>query len=324
MQSTLTARETDPHDIFVIEPDVVLAARADQAPVEDALSRLAASRSHVAPDTASPPPVEPTFRAAAIDDIQLDDLKLNNLKLDEIKIDKILGERPPTARWVRRAVMALLALCSAVAAAAWQHYGDDARQMLASFAPPFAFASSPPAEKSPLTEPSNASAIQATAADQATAPPAASAQPADSTAPVVTASSADSTPLLQSMARDLATMGQQIEQLKAEIQELRAGQAPISRDATRTSEIKPSDVKPPELRPAVPNPRPRISALSPPPRPAAAPVRKPRPAFSPAPAAATPALPPVAATPAPPQPAPQVTTTAQDDEPVIRPPMPVR
>ncbi len=29
MQSTLTAREADPHDMFVIEPDVVLAARAD-------------------------------------------------------------------------------------------------------------------------------------------------------------------------------------------------------------------------------------------------------------------------------------------------------
>ena len=29
MQSTLTAREADPHDMFVIEPDVVLAARVD-------------------------------------------------------------------------------------------------------------------------------------------------------------------------------------------------------------------------------------------------------------------------------------------------------
>ena len=322
MHSTLTAREADPHDIFVIEPDVVLAARADQAPVHDALSRLAASRSHVAPDTVSPPPVEPTFRGSAIDD-----LKLDEIKVDAIKVDKILGERPPTARWVRRAVMAVLALCSAVAAAAWQQYGDDARQMIASFAPPFAFASSPPAEKSPLTEPSNAPAIIA-AADQATAPPAASAQPMDSAAPVVTASSTDSTPLVQSMARDLATMGQQIEQLKAEIQELRAGQSPISRDTSQTSEIKPTDVKPPEvrpseLRPAGQNPRPRISALSPPPRPAAAPVRKPRPAFSPAPAAA-PAVPPAAAAPVPSQPAPQVPASTQDDEPVIRPPMPVR
>ena len=319
MQSTLTARETDPHDIFVIEPDVVLAARADQAPVEDALSRLAASRSHVAPDTASPP-VEPTFRDSAIDDP----------KLGEIKVDKILDERPPTARWVRRAVMALLALCSAVAAAAWQHYGDDARQMIASFAPPFAFASSPPAEKSVLTESSNAPVIIA-AADQTVAPPAARAQPAEGPASVVTASLPESSHLLQSMARDLATMGQQIEQLKAEIQELRAGQPQISRDTSRTSEIKPTDVKPsevrpPELRPAGQNLRPRISALSPPPRPAAAPVRKPRPAFSPAPAAAAPAVPPppVAAAPVPPQPAPQVPASPQDDEPVIRPPMPVR
>ena len=50
MHSTLTARETDPHDIFVIEPDVVLAARADHAPVEDALSRLAAYYAGLATD----------------------------------------------------------------------------------------------------------------------------------------------------------------------------------------------------------------------------------------------------------------------------------
>ena len=42
MQSTLTPQDTDPHDVFVIEPDVVLAARqASPDPVQELLSHLA-------------------------------------------------------------------------------------------------------------------------------------------------------------------------------------------------------------------------------------------------------------------------------------------
>ena len=56
------------------------------------------------------------------------------------------------------------------------------------------------------------------------------------------------------MARDLAAMGQQIEQLKASIAELKASQQVAARDVA----------KPAEVRTAVANPRPRLSA--PPPR----------------------------------------------------------
>src|SRR5580704_13734655 len=82
MQSTLTPQETDPHDTFLIEPDVVLAARKDPAlpdPVHDALSRLAHRAAHTtpggsvdAPDAsariaaAPTPTVDTTFRAAAV------------------------------------------------------------------------------------------------------------------------------------------------------------------------------------------------------------------------------------------------------------------
>ena len=42
MQSTMTPQETDPHDAFVIEPDVVLATRqASPDPVQEFLSHLA-------------------------------------------------------------------------------------------------------------------------------------------------------------------------------------------------------------------------------------------------------------------------------------------
>jgi len=87
--------ETDPHDIFVIEPDVVLAARPDAArpdavrtdavrkdairtdnasadPVHEALSRLAHQRTEIQPKfsaaAATPSPtVDTTFRATAVD-----------------------------------------------------------------------------------------------------------------------------------------------------------------------------------------------------------------------------------------------------------------
>ena len=119
MQSTLTSRETDPHDIFAIEPDVVLAARADKSPsdlVHDILSRSSSPQAHIqshmastASAGASPPPqVDTTFRPT--------------------NVNSILGERPSSGKWAKRSFMALFALCSAVAAAGWQHYGDEANR----------------------------------------------------------------------------------------------------------------------------------------------------------------------------------------------------
>jgi len=89
------------------------------------------------------------------------------------------------------------------------------------------------------------------------------------------------TQLLQSMARDVAAMGQSIEQIKASqermardhvnaVDLLRASQEQMARVIAKTSEGKTS-----EARTSEQNPRPRISA--PPPRPVAAPARKPVP-----------------------------------------------
>jgi hypothetical protein len=217
--------------------------------------------------------------------------------------------------------MALFALCSAVAAAAWQHYGDTATQMIASWTPRFALASSAPAEKVPVADQATAPAIQA-ATDQAAAEPAASTQPAETAAVTTTASAADQTQLLQSMARDLASMGQQIEQLRSSIEQIKAGQAQLS--------ARPSEARA-ETRAPDPNLRPRLSAVAPPPvRPAAvAPRKPPKPAYSysysPASVAAGPAVPPVPpVAAAPSHAAPQVQETASDDGPVVRPPMPLR
>src|ERR1700743_1084318 len=116
MQSTLTPQETDPHDTFLIEPDVVLAARADHAPpdpvLHDALSRLAhraasapgvsvdAPRAPVESATAPIPTVDTTFRAAAVGTSA-----------------KPPGQRSAFARWAKNTSIAFLfALCSAIAA----------------------------------------------------------------------------------------------------------------------------------------------------------------------------------------------------------------
>jgi hypothetical protein len=317
MQSTLTPQETDPHDAFLIEPDVVLAARRDQAlpdPVQDALSRLAHRAAHATPEvsagtpTAPIPTVDTTFRAAAVGPAA-----------------KLPGQRSAFAKWAKTTSIAFLfALCSAIAAQTWRHHSDAAKQMLANWVPPFVLAlalpsstspSSPAETPAPAEQQPDAAPVQAATADQAA--PAPPAPPPDTAAPAPAAAestpSAQSpsvpSPSVQSMARDLATMSQQIELLKASIEQLKAGQAQISRDVAKASEQ---------------NLRSRVATL--PPRPVvAAPVRKPKPAFPPAQAAAASPLPPPpsAAPPALSEPQPQATVES-DGGPVVRPPMPLR
>jgi hypothetical protein len=324
MQPTLTLQETDPHDIFVIEPDVVLAARPDAArpdavrtdavradavradnasvdPVHEALSRLAQQRADIQPkvSAAAPSPtVDTTFRAAAIGG------------------SKPAGKRSAFGRWVRNtSVGFVFALVSAMAAALWTHHGHAAKQMIADWLPPFVLAASSPVEPPPPAEQPNAP-TQAATADQASAPPA---QPSDSAA-APAAAAADAAPSVQSMARDIATMGQQIDQLKASIEQLKANQAQMARDVAKPSE---------------PSQRPRVATLPPRPVVAPAPVRKPRPAYQayqPAPAAVISTSPPPlpAAAPLPQQQpalsqsAPPSQAAAEDGGPVVRPPLPLR
>jgi hypothetical protein len=320
MHSTLNLKETDdPHDGSTIAPDVVPAAWADKVladikrgaggPPADQKPSTGPSIAAVAPA----PAVDTTFRATATGKIH------------------VSGDRPSGGSWTSRAVVAFMfALCSALAAAAWQHYGHTAKQMIAEWTPPFVLAASPASEKTGLTEQPGSPAVQAAAADQAAPQAAGSAQPTDGATPAALAP--ESAQLLQSMARDLAAMGQQVEQLKASIAELKAGQQAMSPDAARTPvaatpvattpAATPSAARTPDIRAPEPNLRPKMSAL--PPRPAAPPpVRKPRPAYYPPAQSAAPPVP--LAAPPPPQPEPQPQTAGRfEDEPVVRPPMPMR
>ena len=330
MQSTL--KDTDPHDVFAIES--LLHAHAEKAPplAHDLAAPAAAPEVHVAPPisvSAPIPQVEPKFRDPDLRDIQLETARPSEIKIDGLKPP---GAQP-TSKWVKRVVMALLGLFGATAAAAWQHYGDQATAMASEWAPPFVLAALPSAVKPAVVEQPSAPATEAAATEQAAAQPAAPATAAPvQSEPAATAAAAPSaeSPQLQSMARDLATMNQQVEELKATIAQLKASQAQMTRELAKTSEAKTT-----ETRPAEQNLRPRVSALTPPPpqRPAAPPpVRKPKPAaysyspaYAPAPVAAAPAapLPPVQAA-APLSPAPPRQTVADDGEPVVRPPMPLR
>jgi hypothetical protein len=317
MLSTLNAnaKESDPHDVFVIDPEVVLAARSDRPPTtsQAEVDHTSVPQSYAASSVAAPS-LDTSFRVTASDHIQLP------------------SEPSPFAKWAKRAAMGFLfALISAFAAAAWKHHGDSAKQMMAEWIPQFSLLSSlssrssgdttaaaeqsaPPAAQTATDQPA-APAVQSASTDPAAAQPDTLAQPAAAAAPNATAAlSPDSSQLLQSMAHDLATMGQQIEQLKANIAQLKAGQDQIARDIAKNSEAR---VSAQAVQPrAVPPPRPVAAAVP-------APVRRPKPptVYPPAQtAAAAPPLPPPAQAPVQTLPEPP----AQDGGPVVRPPMPVR
>jgi hypothetical protein len=332
MQSTQMPKiqqEIDPHDVLAIEQ--ALAAHAHRAPplVHDPAATPAAPEAQIvqapgvqapvvqtqtAPEISIDKPslqVDATYRAPAAGEMQLEDVRPGDLKAP--------GDRP-TAKWTKGVLMAGLGLCGAIAAAGWQHYGDQAKATALGWAPPFVASALDSSEKPATAAQEGAPVIQA-AADQAAAqpaPPTAPVQPATAT-PV--APSADAAQL-QSMAQDLAAMSQQVEELKANIAQLKASQAQLI--AARNSEVKPSEAKVSEAKPLDQSMRPKLTAAAAPSpaRPAAAPVRKPKPpAYPPAQAAYIPP-PPVAA--AAPPPAPPPPAIADDGQPVVRPPMPLR
>jgi hypothetical protein len=351
MQSTLKPKPADdPHDVLVVAPDLVRVA-----PAEEELSSLLreAARQHAVPARAfssevgtgsreenasnqkgsktqpdraagaAVPSVDTTFRAAAVDD----------------------GRRPMARRAGRGFIMLLLVACLGGAGVAWQAYGDEARALIATSAPEF-FASLLPAQKPDTSVQPAAPAVETEAADAAPAPapaaatPAISAQPAappqaapdaaaPAAAPAAAAPSPESAALLQSMARDVASLTQQVEALKASVDQLKASQQQISRDAAKAAD-KAAD------KAAEPNPRPKIAKLSAtPPRPIVRP-RQPMPIYQPAypPPQAQIAPPPQAAAPypltapyyAPRQAEPPAAAPSDDPElsAVPRPPMPLR
>jgi hypothetical protein len=249
MDTTANPKQTDSHHVMVARADEELAHAHEQITrAHEEIGRTEAQLSELQHDVARQPSDHPqgrmnTFRPA-------------------------VPSNPPSLG--RRAVRAFISLallgCIGVAAMAWQSpsSGDAAKQMIARWAPQLVptlllTLESPglPAQRAPL-------AVRASAASAAPPQPAPMAQIApQGVVPPTSALSPDTAQLLQSMARDLATVGQRIEQLKASIDQLKAGQQQMSREIAKPFESKASEQ----------NLRPKTSA--PPPRPTAASTRKP-------------------------------------------------
>ena len=281
MHSTPNPKQTDPRDFLMIAPeDKELSNLA-----HDAMCYSSAQTRMGSDFSAGPPipPVDLTFRPAAVNNVE------------------VPGDRPSIGRRAVRAFIRFLwVACIGGAGVAWQFYGDAAKQIIAKWAPQFVLILSPPLENPRLPEQPTPPAVQASATKAAPPQPAPLAQTSTEGAAALSPESAQ---LLQSMARDLATAGQEIEQLKA-------SQEQMFRDVAKASEQ---------------NRRPKISAS--PPRSAATPPRKPMP-FRPSQAAAAPTLPQAAAPSVLRQPEPQPQATARPQvEPELssapRPPMPV-
>jgi hypothetical protein len=290
--------KNDPRDVLEIAPDIVLVARAAAefpSLVPDAAHRPI-DRQPESGAAPAMPTVDTSFRAT----------------------DTSGGRK--RSGWARTVLIAFtFALCSALATAAWQH-SDDTQSTIGEIAPQImsALTSWLPAQKPPAT----AQPDQALATDTATASPtiASSAQPqhvATAVAAAARASSGatDQVQLLESMARDVASLRQQIDELKAIVAQLKVTQDQISRDKARPPEPRLSEAKPVEPRP---------TKLGAPPRPLGTVVQRARPQPYPPQAAYVPP-PSQPATAAPVQIAPPPSPTSHPDgDPVVRPPMPMR
>ncbi len=316
---SIQSSKNDPHDVLEIAPDVVLVARAaaefpSLAP--DTVGQSFDRQPNIgnmgaAPDMTAAPRVDTTFRASDVNDIPG------------------LGS---AARWLRRAAMVFLfAFISVIATAAWERYGDDLQAMAAGVSPRIELSALLPWQRSDAATPAETSTPPAApvvigATDQPPAAPAA--QPTDSSAVPAAAvpqnpPAQDTTQALQSVSRDVASLTQQLEALKASIAELKANQEQLSREVAkpRAAEVRPAEAKPVEHHPA---------KLGAPPRPLGTVVqRAPRPpTYPPMQATAGAPLPPPGYGSAPvqvaPAPPPPDAAEAPDGGVVVRPPMPVR
>src|SRR6266852_712320 len=170
-------------------------------------------------------------------------------------------------RAVRGLIGLMLAACIGVAAMAWQSpYGDAAKRIIARWVPQLVLTSSLPLEKPGLPAQPSPPTVQVAAANTVPTLQAPLAQTApEDVVPIAPALSPELTQLLQSMAHDLATLGQGIEQLKASqeqmarnnanaAEQLKASQEQMARVIAKTSEQN--------LRPRIPAPPPRPTAVS--------------------------------------------------------------
>jgi hypothetical protein len=202
MDSSVNSRQTDPNvNPALSMQEMELVARADE--------RLAHAYAQIA-------------RAD-------EELARFNEQISRMEKKPVSSLRQPSrGRPMLRGLLGLLltaGICSA--AFAWHSYGETVRPMIAQWAPQLAAAASPPSEAPKLAAEQSQPAVQLAAADSAVSqlPPPAQTAPQDPAASIA----AEQTQLLQTMARDLASVQQEIEQLKA-------SQVELAREGARAAE----------------------------------------------------------------------------------------
>ena len=181
--------------------------------------------------------------------------------------------QPSRGRPALRGLIGLLltaAICTA--AFAWQSHGETVRPMISRWVPQLAAASSLPSGVPKLADQQRPPAVQVAAADAAVSQLPAPAQPAPQDAAAAPIA-AEQTQLLQTMARDLASVQQEIEQLKA-------SQAELARESAKTAEQLKANQE--QMARAIANvseqnarPRTSVTTSANPPLPVANPARKP-------------------------------------------------
>jgi len=206
-------------------------------------------------------------------------LKLDRDAADPKRAVKGLLHRPSRGRPALRGLIGLLLTAGICTAAfAWQSYGETVRPMIFRWVPQLAAASS--SETPKLADQQSPPAVQVATADAALSQLSSPAQtvPQDATAASIPA---EVTQSLLAMARDLANVQQEIEQLKASqnelarendrtAQQLKASQEQMARAISSASE---QNLRPKTL--AATSAAPSAATSANPPRPVANPARKP-------------------------------------------------
>ena len=213
MDTTLNPKQTDTRNAVFARVDEELANVYEQLTrADEQIAGMQEQRSRSEPGAARHPSDHPqtrvnTFRPA------------------------VPGKRASLGgRAVRGFTGLILTACICVAAIVWQSsYGDAAKRIAARWTPQFVATSSLPPENPEFSAQPRPPAVQPVAAKTASPRPAPLAQTAaEDVAPTAAALSPEVTQLLQSMARDLATAGQGIEQLKASQEQMTRDSASIA------------------------------------------------------------------------------------------------
>jgi hypothetical protein len=251
--------------------------------VREELARVQERLSQLAPvgmvATAPPPDVKIASDALSVNTANANGLDANITAFRATDVNGVEGgdTQRSRKRGVARVVTGLLVAGTVVGAgAAWAAYGEAIRPTIANWTPQIATMWSQVSERFGLSSQQSAAGEQTATADTAvppTSPPQVNASPA--AAPPAAPAAADVGQMLQSMAHDIASLQQGIDQLRAGqeqmardnaklAEQLKTSQEQLSRVMARASE---ASIHPKPPLPAPPKQPPLASVHRPPPPP---------------------------------------------------------